>query len=123
MRKGTRGSVAVRRGDAERCAVRVVKVRQRAILPNVMNAQAVGAYWRRRDIAPLAKLVALALATEAAQGQWHVQLTQRTLRYKTGLTPLAMRRALQALESAGAIERYQRHRRAATEYSLTPHKR
>ena len=91
------------------------------MLPRYMNAQAVGAYWRRRDIAPLAKLVALALATEAQPGAYTVQLTQRALRHKTGLTPLAMRRALRALDDAGAIERFQRGRRSPTEYTLTPH--
>lgn len=76
---------------------------------------------RRSDLTPLAKLVAVALAVRCDKRWYIVQLTQRTLRRDTGLSDLSLRRAIRCLEDRGAVSRWQRHRRAPTEYTLTPH--
>lgn len=74
--------------------------------------------WHDKRLRASDKLVALALAQLC---RWDADTCSASLRYlsaMTGLTADAVHRHVLALESMGILTRYQRHRRAPTEYTL-----
>lgn len=85
-----------------------------------MNGIATYQIWHNRSLRPLDKLTLLALARLCPDRSDRCLASLRYLSAMLNMDPGTVHRSIRTLEEQGYITRYQRHRRAPTEYTLHP---